>query len=116
MLEAYPHGVVIYKLLGGQVNDGAGPVVAQVHRHDYGVHLQNCGRHLLRSTVQTQLNALFSPSSCLQRGRRGRWQSVEDAVFDRVWGTNKECLSSRPLWVWWPMQSSYSTLSCKRVK
>lgn len=63
MLKAHPHGVIIDELLGGQVNDGAGPVIAQVHRHNDAVHLQNCGRHLLRSPAQTQLDALLSPSS-----------------------------------------------------
>lgn len=53
--QAHPHGVVVAELLALQVDDCAGPVRRQVHRHDDAVAVQHRGARLAR---QLQLGSI----------------------------------------------------------
>ena len=47
----HPHGVQIEELVVAQVDDGAGPVHRQVHRHDHQVAVQHRRRCLCIKVV-----------------------------------------------------------------
>ncbi len=42
----HPEGVEVDDLLGDQVDEGAGPVVAQMDRHNHALHIQDALRLL----------------------------------------------------------------------